>query len=202
MPHFISSIQVLPPSTIQLIRQKNCLVPLHELVEINVSYWGFDHKAHQGILIVNNELAAGLVTIFHSLYLHKFPIQRMDSMEQFNWDDDLAMAANNTSTFNCREVKGQPGIFSQHSYGRAIDINPLMNPYVNGEDVWPITGKEFADRTQLVPGKITKNSLVYKAFIKQGWDWGGDWLDVQDYQHFEKRAHGEKRNIHGYPKHN
>ena len=154
MPHFMSSILPLSPNIEQLIRKTNCPVPLNELAEMKVSYWGFDHKVHQGILIVNTELAADLVTIFHSLYLHKFAIERMYSMDQFNWDDDLAMAANNTSTFNCREVTGQPGVFSQHSYGRAIDINPLINPYVKGKEVWPISGKKFADRTKPTRGKM------------------------------------------------
>ena len=122
----------------------------------------------------------------------------MRPMGAFNDDDEAAMAANNTSSFNCREVTGQPGVYSQHSYGRAIDINPLINPYVKETLVLPANGSQFVDRDISYPGKITKDSLIYREFVKHGWDWGGSWYDVQDYQHFEKRANGERRNPYGY----
>lgn len=108
------------------------------------------------------------------------------------------MEANNTSAFNCREVTNQPGEFSQHSYGRAIDINPLINPYVHGKSVSPKDGVIYVNPKKPALGKIVKGDIVYRTFIKYGWDWAGNWYDVQDYQHFEKRANGEKRNPYGY----
>jgi len=27
---------------------------------------------------------------------------------------------------------------------------------------------------------------VVKTFIRLGWDWGGNWKSLKDYQHFEK----------------
>ncbi|HRE30699.1 MAG TPA: M15 family metallopeptidase, partial [Candidatus Berkiella sp.] len=78
------------------------------------------------------------------------------------------------------------------------DINPLINPYVNGTQVLPKEGKPYADRNSQHQGMIQPEGLVYKLFEAHGWDWGGHWLDVQDYQHFEKRANGEKRNPRGY----
>jgi hypothetical protein len=190
MPKFESSITSIPAET-QTNMQKytwktNCPVPLNDLSEVNLSYWGFDGKVHQGVLIVNKALAAEVVSIFKVIYYHKFPIERMELMDKFKGDDNAAMAANNTSAFNCRAVTGQPGVFSKHSYGRAIDINTLINPYVNGSTIEPISGKKYADRTKSYPGTISKNSIVYKEFIKHGWQWGGDWHDLKDYQHFEK----------------
>jgi hypothetical protein len=40
------------------------------------------------------------------------------------------MEDNNTSAFNCRDIPGtnEP---TQHAYGRAIDLNPLLNPSVD-----------------------------------------------------------------------
>ena len=35
----------------------------------------------------------------------------------------------NTAAFNCRYVVGRPGVWSEHASGRAIDVNPLVNPY-------------------------------------------------------------------------
>ena len=178
--------------------QQGCPIPLSELATVKLSYWGFDKKPHVGVLIVNKALAEEVVEIFKVLYLKKFPIERMELMDTFNHDDDAAMDANNTSAFNCRVVTGEPGLLSQHSYGRAIDINPLINPYVKGSLILPSKGAQFKSREQPCLGKITKNSLIYHEFIKRGWDWGGGWYDVQDYQHFEKQANGVRRNPHGH----
>ncbi|AHE66939.1 hypothetical protein Loa_01386 [Legionella oakridgensis ATCC 33761 = DSM 21215] len=197
---FKSSIKPLSISTKLQMMNSPCSFLYNDLREVKLSYWGFDEKTHQGTLIVNKELALEIVAIFRALYVHKFPIQRMELMEDYHGDDLAAMAANNTSAFNCREVTGQPSVLSQHSYGRAIDINPLINPYVKGEQILPVAGKPFVTRNKAYRGKITKDSFIYKEFIKYGWDWGGDWFDVQDYQHFEKRAHHQKRNRYGYPK--
>ena len=201
--NFKSSISEISPK-VQLQLKKsnwheNCPINLNELASVKFSYWGFDNRTHLGGLIVNKELAKEVVDIFKVLYINKFPIQKIAI---FNEDDNTAMAANITSAFKCREVTGQPGIFSQHSYGRAIDINPLINPYVKNKIILPFTGAKFVDRNIYTPGKITKDSIVYKEFINHGWDWGGSWFDLQDYQHFEKRAHGERRNPYGYENNN
>lgn len=199
---FKSSITSISPNTQLLMRKytwnPECPVPLNDLREIYLTYWGYDNKPHQGVLIVHKELAQEITQVFKTLYYHKFPIQRMELMEAFRGNDDASMAANNTSAFNCRAVTGRPGIFSQHSYGRAIDINPFYNPYVKDGNVLPATAKEFVDRSIPLPGKITEPSVVYTEFTKLGWDWGGHWFDLQDYQHFEKRADHEKRNPDGY----
>lgn len=203
MPPFKSSIRSIP-AKIQYQMQhqtwhQGCPVPLKELVYIRLSYWGYDHQSHVGVLVVNKAIAVEVVEIFKTLYQHQFPIQKMVPMDVFHHDDKAAMEANNTSAFNCREVTGQAGLYSQHSYGRAIDINPLINPYVKGTFVLPAEGVQFVNRSRHYPGKISHNSLIYREFIKHGWDWGGSWYDVQDYQHFEKRAGGERRNPYGYP---
>lgn len=190
------------PSTIQKRMKlytwhEGCPLPLNDLRYVTLSYWGFDKKSHIGSLIVNKSLAKEVVQIFKSLYFQQFPIERMELMDAFKGNDDDAMAANNTSSFNCRDLTGQPGTFSQHSYGRAIDINTKINPYIDDSLILPPNGSKFVDRSKPYPGKIMKNSLIYKLFIKHGWDWAGNWYDVQDYQHFEKRANGEKRNPYG-----
>ncbi|WP_191968203.1 M15 family metallopeptidase [Legionella longbeachae] len=199
---FTSSIRPIPKKIQRQMRQftwrPGCPVTMKDLAYIRLSYWGFDNKKHMGSLIVNKELAYEVVAIFEALFNHKFPIQSMQLMDVFQGDDNASMRANNTSAFNCRPVTDRPGEYSQHSYGRAIDINPLINPYIKGKTIIPPQGALYAERTQPAPGKITKESLVYQEFIKHGWDWAGDWHDLQDYQHFEKRAHGEKRNPYGY----
>lgn len=174
-----------------------CPVPIRDLRYLTLPYWGYDNKTHQGALIVNKALASEVLFLFQELYKGHFPIERMALMDDFKGKDDAAMAANNTSAFNCRSLTGKPGVFSQHSYGRAIDINTKINPYLTKKQVLPNAGKAFVDRKQSYPGKISKEGLVYKLFTQYNWDWGGNWFDLQDYQHFEKRAHGKKRNPHG-----
>lgn len=199
---FHSSIHPIPPRIQKKMHQftwrQGCPVSMKDLAYIRLSYWGFDKKAHTGTLIVNKELADEVITIFKVLFHHQFPIQSMELMDKYQGDDNASMTANNTSAFNCRPITGRPGEYSQHSYGRAIDINPLINPYVKGKTIYPPEGALYMDRNTPAPGKIIKGDFVYQEFTKHGWDWAGNWYDIQDYQHFEKRANGEKRNPYGY----
>jgi hypothetical protein len=131
-------------------------------------------------------VAAEVAEIFDELFQHSFPIAGMEPIDNFDGSDDRSMEANNTSAFNCRDVTGHPGKFSNHSWGRAIDINPLTNPYVKGENVLPPAGKAYLDRTREYQGAILANGFVVKLFERHGWTWGGSWTDRKDYQHFEK----------------
>lgn len=79
-------------------------------------------------------------------------------------------------------IKGTK-IKSYHSYGLAIDINPLQNPQIKRGKVFP--DNAFYNPTK--PGTITKDSKIVKEFLKRGWSWGGNWRSSKDYQHFEKR---------------
>src|SRR5439155_26040944 len=90
-----------------------------------------------------------------------------------------------TAGFNCRSVLGSPGVWSQHAYGLAVDINPVENPYVSStREVLPKEGKWFADRSRSRPGMIMPNGVVVRAFASIGWAWGGTWHSFQDYMHF------------------
>lgn len=195
---FLSLSLSVKATTLHHTWHKGCPTPIKDLRYLKIPYWGFDKKPHLGELIVHQALAKEVVEIFHLLYVQKFPIERMELMDKFKGNDEASMKANNTSAFNCRALTGHPGIYSQHSYGRAIDINPRINPYVDGKKILPANGRRFSHRQAFYPGMITKNSWLYKAFTRRGWDWAGNWYDVQDYQHFEKRARGKKRNPYGY----
>lgn len=166
---------------------EGCPIPPEDLSVLRVSYRNFAGSRAEGVLIVNTKLAPELDEIFGELYKQKFPIERMEPVENFGGDDLKSMAANNTSAFNCRDITGKKGQFSNHSWGRAIDINPLTNPYVKGTQVLPEAGKAYLDRTQFHPGSILAGSAIVKLFERHGWTWGGAWRDRQDYQHFEKK---------------
>jgi hypothetical protein len=187
---FTAEVSAIPPRIAAQMKQstwhEGCPVGLDQLAYLRLSYWGFDQVPHQGELIVNKKLAAEVVGIFKALYAKRFPIERMQLMDVFKGNDDAAMAVNNTSAFNCRDITNQPGKFSLHSYGVAVDINTLINPYVKGDLVLPEGGRKYQDRTRQVPGMIVRDGFVYNMFIRKGWHWGGDWETRQDYQHFEK----------------
>lgn len=163
-----------------------CPVEIAELRQIRVEYFDFHAATAHGILIVHKDVAQEVAEIFQHLFRHRFQIERMEPVENFGGSDDRSMAANNTSAFNCRDIAGQPGKFSNHSWGRAIDINPLINPYVKGETVLPPQGKQYLNRGIAHPGSILADSYIVHVFAQHGWNWGGNWKDRRDYQHFEK----------------
>jgi hypothetical protein len=106
----------------------------------------------------------------------------MVRVDAYDGDDDASMADNNTSAFNCREITGG-GALSRHSFGVAIDINPVQNPYVNDDLVLPAAGSDYATRSPLRPGMISRPDPVTRTLSDIGWEWGGDWDDPIDYQH-------------------
>ena len=165
---------------------EGCPVGPEDLRQLTLSYWNFDRKPENGVLIVNREVAQEVAQLFRDLFRHGFMIEKMSPVEEYGGSDDASMAANNTSAFNCRDVTGQPGKFSNHSWGRAIDINPLTNPYIKGDKVLPPEGRRYLDRTHAFPGSILGGGFVVVRFTQAGWQWGGSWSDRKDYQHFEK----------------
>ena len=162
-----------------------CPVPLSDLRSIIVSYHDSQHKVKRGELIVHKEVEEEVKKIFDALFKRGFVIAQIRPMRDFNASDEASMRANNTSAFNCRTIKGTDK-FSKHSYGKAIDINPLWNPCIVKGEVSPKTGVRFVDREVYHDGKICQGDFVVKCFKKHGWKWGGAWHSLKDYQHFEK----------------
>ncbi|MFZ5354099.1 MAG: M15 family metallopeptidase [Bacillota bacterium] len=160
-------------------------VKLEELRYITVAYWGFDDRTHRGELIVHEKLAEEVIEIFTELYDNKYPIYKISLIDDYDGDDNRSMEDNNTSAFNYRSVPGSSRL-SKHSYGTAIDINPVQNPYVDGNNVYPETGKDYLDRSNIRKGMIIEGDICYNAFVGRGWIWGGSWKSTKDYQHFQK----------------
>jgi hypothetical protein len=159
-----------------------CPAP-EQLRAVNVSHWGYDGAVHHGQVIVDAAYADRVVDVFRDIYADRFPIQQMIPIDAYGGDDQASMRANNTSGFNCRYVAGTTTL-SQHGLGRAIDVNPLVNPYVKGGTVDPPEGAPYADRGRADQGMIHARDAVVSAFARQGWSWGGYWPSGKDYQHF------------------
>lgn len=164
-----------------------CPVPLSDLRILRVAHRGFDGEPRVGELIVHREVATDVLAAFRELYEAGYPIERMQPVSDFGGDDDRSMAANNTSAFNCRPITGRSRGFSAHSYGTAIDLNPLYNPYVRGDQVAPPAGRRWADRTRAHPARLDPQGSAVQAFTRRGFRWGGSWKRLKDYQHFVRR---------------
>ncbi len=183
------SVQALSNSVIDRIKdnswKEGAPIDLEELAYVEITYWGFDEQPHLGELIVNREVADEVVSIFQDIYEARFPIEKIKLIDEYDANDDLSMEDNNTSAFCFRIVTGGKS-FSKHSYGVAIDINPIQNPYVSGHVVSPEKGREYLNREDIRRGMVVKDDEVYNAFKSRGWTWGGEWNSLKDYQHFEK----------------
>jgi poly-gamma-glutamate synthesis protein (capsule biosynthesis protein) len=190
LPSFASSVGPIGTSVRRGMRTydaETCPVPLADLRHLTVTHVGFDGLAHEGELVLHADVADDVVGVFAALYAARFPIERMLLIDEYGGDDDRSMAGNNTSGFNCRTVAGSDR-WSDHAFGRAIDINPVQNPYVVGTDVRPRAAQEFlaADRSATgapVAGLIRDGDVVRTEFERIGWEWGGLYPDP-DYQHF------------------
>lgn len=154
----------------------------NQLTILDVEYFSFDKKLHKGQFVINKKALKDVREIFEVLKEIKFPIGKVIPVVHYDWSDEASMSDNNSSAFNYRKVKGFK-VLSAHSYGLAIDINPLQNPHIKGKTVTPASGKYDVK----VNGTILKDSRLVKEFNKRGWQWGGRWRSSKDYQHFEKK---------------
>lgn len=160
-----------------------------DLRQIRTLHWDYDNRIHIGEMICNKIIADRLVEIFRKLYDAKYPIQRMVLPDVYDADDETQMKANNSSCFCYRVVSGSKKL-SKHARGLAVDINTLYNPYYKVRPdgtcyVQPSNAAKYCDRTKSFPYKIDHQDLAYKLFKERGFEWGGDWKSVKDYQHFE-----------------
>lgn len=165
---------------------KGAPVTLDQLRQVHVRYWNFDGQEQSGTLVVYEAVADEIMAIFKDLHEVAYPIALIQPIEAYGGSDDLSMADNNTSAFNHRVVQGTSKL-SQHAFGLAVDINPVQNPYVTSDGIFPEQGGMYLDREDVRQGMIVRGDPCYLAFTERGWQWGGDYKSVKDYQHFQKK---------------
>jgi hypothetical protein len=162
-----------------------CPVGPASLRAVSVTYWGFDHTAHTGTLVVNATVVSQVAEAFRRMYDARFPFRRIVPIAAYGGDDNRSMAADNTSGFNCRyAVANGPKRWSVHAYGEAIDIDTVENPYTLDGRVYPPAGKPYTNRSWVRPGMAVPGGVPVRAFSAVGWGWGGRWSSSPDYQHF------------------
>lgn len=168
--------------------KENCTVPRVELRYLHILHVGFDNNTHEGELIVNKRIAEDVLDIFKELYKAGYQIEKVRLIDEYNAQDELSMRDNNSSAFNFRYISYSTTL-SKHAMGLAVDINTLYNPYIKQVDgrlnIEPANAVQYVDRNRQFPHKIDHDDLCYKLFTKHGFEWGGDWEDSKDYQHFE-----------------
>jgi len=192
---FAGRISTLPDQLAAEMRgttwRPGCPVPLSELRLLRFNYWGFDGQIKRGPMVVNASVAPDLLWVFGQLFDARFSIKRVGLTREFKESEletDPDTRRSVTASFNCRPVvtpAGAGDTFSQHSFGLAVDVNPLQNPYVR-EDGWVRNrfARPYVDRSRNLIGMIEEGDVVVRSFAAVGWAWGGNWSGGKDYMHF------------------
>jgi len=170
---------------------RGCPVGLSDLRYLRMSYRGFDGRDHTGEMIVHRNVARDVTQIFGEMYRSGYPIKAMKLVSAYGGNDTVSINHDNTSAFNCRAVTGGTK-WSNHSYGTAIDVNPIENPYISRSGHIAHRESYAYDRRRRTHhgphprSVILSSDPIVRSFKHRGWRWGGDWRSVKDYQHFDK----------------
>jgi hypothetical protein len=170
-----------------------CPVPISGLRYLTLSYWDLDGNVRRGPMVVNSDYAGDIVWVFRQLFKAHFQIQRMTLSKRFDPKHDNPNSKKSfTGSFNCRVVVTPAGpgtTLSMHSYGLAVDINSLQNPFVR-EDGFTRNryARPYVERSKQLPGMIHDGDVVVRAFEHIGWVWGGNWSGDKDYMHFSSNG--------------
>ena len=164
-----------------------CPVGPAELTWLRLAFWGFDDRRHTGELLVHTDVARDLVSVFRRLYAARFPLEELSIITRRELDAPPTGDGNATTAFACRPTTGGT-TYSQHAYGLAVDVNSFQNPYLSGDLVLPELASAYLLRTRDRPGMIEANGPVVRAFASIGWEWGGSWRSLKDYQHFSRNG--------------
>jgi len=174
--------------------RKGCPVALADLRYIQVDHLDFTDNISTGEIIVHKDVADEVVNIFKDLFNMNYAINKMKLVSDYNGNDWQSIEADNTSAFNCRPTTGNQKKWSKHAYGKAIDINPIENPYISKKGyISHKASKKYRKRVHKDLSNLKdravllKNDPATKAFKSYGWKWGGDWNTIKDYQHFVKK---------------
>ncbi len=175
--------------------RSGCPVSPAGLRKVTINRLTYSRTVARGTIVVRASAAPAIVGVFTAALDRRFPVRMMKPTDAFYAggrrtpmeSDKAAMRAGNTSAFNCRPVTGNPYRVSQHSYGNAIDINTIENPYVTGSHVYPATSRSYLDRSPYRRGMILPDGVVAARMRAHGWLWGARWSHP-DYQHFSSNG--------------
>ncbi len=170
-----------------------CPVWLSQLRVLSYRYYGFDRQTHLGQIVVNQQVASPLATVFAKLYRLRFPIR--DGAFATMYGPHPHPNGDVTASFECRNAAASPCSssstthnWSMHAFGEAVDLDPRENPYVGCGMTRDKTARSYLNRSRHRPGMVTP--AVRRAFASIGWGWGGSWVgSTKDYMHFSINGH-------------
>ncbi len=117
--HFFS-ISPIPDDIFRLMQgktyKKNCTVARSELRYLRCLHVDKDGRKIVGEMVVNKAIATDVLDILKKLYEAKYPIERMRLIDYWDADDERAMRANNSSSFNFRFISHTHTV-SKHGKG-------------------------------------------------------------------------------------
>jgi D-alanyl-D-alanine carboxypeptidase len=189
---FRGGVSVIGPKLRETLIGRNwtpgCPVPIRDLRLVTVSYWNFRGEVEQGPLVLHERVAEDVLWVFRQLFRARFPIKSIElaakDRPRTSKDYWNRSPRSVTASFNCRPATGSSSL-SHHSYGWAIDINPLQNPYVRSDgSTLRHIAKPFRNRSWHRIGMIHEGDVVVRSFARIGWEWGGHWHTLKDYMHF------------------
>lgn len=189
-PQFSSEILPIPHLMQEKMNgvswEEDCPIHLDDLRLLRILHWTETDRVQWGELIFHKGVVKEAQKAFAKLYDAKFPIHQIKPAHEYNGSDDESMVANNTVAFSCRKSTVTQKWY-EHSYGEAVDINPLWNPWVKGSKVLPEEAKPFADRNNQIPGMINEGDPIIEIMGKHGWIWGSQKTGIQSYQNFSRQ---------------
>ena len=174
-----------------------------EIRYLRVLHYDYNGQIRTGEIIVNAVAAEDTLAVFRELFDAEYQICQMvlvdayydaewpefAHLERGNQADSVSIAHDNTSAFNYRVASNDFSKLSNHAMGRAIDLNPLENPYVyvDGSVDGPNECLNYVDRSKATADNhmIQDGDFVVTTFKNHGFSWGGDWEGDKDYQHFD-----------------
>jgi hypothetical protein len=188
MPFFEGSIDQVDAARLGHSWHEGCPVDLGDLRLVAITHWGFDGETHAGEIIAHSDHARALLAVFESLFDAGYPIEAVIPIGDLPEDAEERPGYSNTSGFHCRVVSGGSG-WSQHAFGLGVELNPHLNPYIKGTEIWPVGSDKYVDRSLGEKGMISPDDLVVTAFASIGWGRGGNWNSLKDYHHFSANGH-------------
>ncbi len=171
--------------------REGCPVGLKDLRYVRLKHIDFNGVEKMGEIIIHKNVATEVTKIFEALYEIGYPIRKMHLVSDYKGSDWHSIESDNTSAFNCRAATGSK-TWSKHAYGKAIDINPIENPYISRKGYIshkasaPYRKRVHQNDTYADKAVLLKHDKAVQLFKQHGWTWGGDWSGVKDYQHFAK----------------
>ena len=183
VPTFVWEVRTATAADLGSSWHRGCPIGPESLRVVAVSYWTFEGRVETGELVLNAAIAERAQRAFARLFELRFPIRRIRNVAEYASDDSASMAADNTSGFNCRLIGNGSRSWSNHAYGRAIDVNPVENPDVLRGTALPPAGAPYLHRADR-PGLLVSGGPALAAFTAAGFSWGGRWSSP-DYQHVE-----------------